>query len=150
MCRWGTDWLTTLLIATNEPWAPIAVADRARSAAATFGEVGLDQLVGQVGQSVSWWSRGTSSEWPWKTGRTSRKAIEISSSKTISAGSLAGDDRAEEAVAGRAQATTVSAPGSIAELELGVVADEVAVDLDRERARHALGVGRDRLDPAPR
>ena len=32
----------------------------------------------------------------------------------------------------------MSAPGSIAELELGVVADVVAVDLDRERARLAL------------
>ena len=94
--RWGTLWLTTLLIATNAPCAFIAsrIADESRRAFANSGPTsssGRSQIVSKC-------SRGTSSEWPGNSGRWSRKASETSSSKTTCAVLVAGDDRAEAAV----------------------------------------------------
>src|SRR5690606_23622741 len=84
-CRCGTDWLTVLFIATNEPVEPSAVRTVAairRAAANTGSSSASGRSV-----SVSTCSRGTTRTWPLKTGRRSRNAMTVSVSRTTSAGS---------------------------------------------------------------
>ena len=79
----GTDWLTVLFIATNEPWAPspATAADDSRWAASRKPS---RSGAGRSG-SVTTCSRGTSSTCPLKTGRASRNAAKSGSSRTRSA-----------------------------------------------------------------
>ena len=117
------------------PCAPIASRIAAESSCA-FANSGPTSSSGRS-QSVSWCSRGTSSEWPGNSGRWSRKASETLVLEDDVAGLVAGDDRAEAAVVGhgRDSGNDRQRAGLDAELELAVVADVVAVDLDREAAR---------------
>src|SRR5947209_922742 len=88
MCTWkcGTLWLTRLLMATNVPSASIPCMtawERSRTLLKTapISESGRSK-------SVSMWLFTMNSEWPAKSGRWSRKASEISSSKTLKQGTL--------------------------------------------------------------
>src|SRR6478735_2353902 len=83
-CRCGTDWLTTLFTATNEPCAPrpstAAAAKRwAAPSSPAWRSAGRSS-------SVSTCVLGTSSTCPLKTGRRSRKPRNSPSSSTTSAG----------------------------------------------------------------
>src|SRR6188508_2797637 len=96
------------------------------------------------------WMRGTSSVWPANTGRMSRNATWSSSECTISASASPVAIRQKRQSGWSATATGLGDDGQRAgvepELERIVLADVVAVDLNRERAQRPLGIARSRFD----
>ena len=131
-CRWGTLWLTTLFIATNVPWASIAAADRAGQPLCGVEER-LDELRRQVVDRLVVVARDEQDVAGEEGAVVEEGERQLVVEHDLGV-DLAGDDRAEEAVG--------PAPGSgddlerrrvELEVEPAVLADVVAVDLDRER-----------------
>ena len=86
VCRWGTLWLTVLLIATNVPCAPSA-AGMAALISWTAAKYGLTRVAGRSA-SVTKCALGTASTCPGNTGLASRKATVVSSASTTRAGTV--------------------------------------------------------------
>src|SRR5688500_15868969 len=113
-----------LFIATNVPCEPVALRIATESVRA-FVKSGPTWSSGRS-QSASWCSRGIKSVCPGKRGLRSRKAIERSSSKTTCA-SESPDAIAQKTQSGSGSGNDRERARVDSELELGVVADVVAV-----------------------
>ena len=83
-CRWGTLWLTRWLTATNAPSAhrPLSIDKAIRRALANKGPMESADKSARVSMCLL----GITKQCPGKTGRPSRKPIQVSSSKTTAAG----------------------------------------------------------------